>query len=396
MTARVVRPIEVASGPRVLDQLVPALGEALDGGPPVLPVPEGGGERAARLLRAMRPAEPLPTDAAVVVQTSGSTGEPKGVLLSAAALRASAAAALDRLGGPGPWLCALPATHIGGLQVLVRSVLTGNTPVVLDLTAGFDPENFAAATVRLFAATSGRRYTALVPTQLRRILQAGGAVRDAARAYTAILVGGAAVPAELLREAADAELQIVTTYGCTETAGGCVYDGRPLDGVSVRVNADGRIQVTGPVLASGYRTATDSVVFSDSWFTTKDLGRLDDDGRLIVLGRVDDVVISGGRNVPLSAVEAVIADHPEVRDVACAGVEDAEWGHRIAAVIVARNPGSPPNLESVRSFVASRAPASYPPRQLIVVERLPMLANGKVDRLALVELARQNDALKVG
>jgi o-succinylbenzoate---CoA ligase len=395
MAAAKMRPIEVASGPRVLDQLVPALTDALNGGRPVLPVPEGAGERAARLLHAMRPEESLPADAAVVVQTSGSTGEPKGVLLSAEALRASAAAALDRLGGPGFWLCALPATHIGGVQVLVRSVLTGNTPVVLDLTAGFDPENFAAATVRLFAATSGRRYTALVPTQLRRILQAGGAARDAARAYNAILVGGAAVPAELLREAARAELRVVTTYGCTETAGGCVYDGRPLVRVSVRINADGRIQVSGPVLASGYRTATDDVVFSDPWFTTKDLGQLDDSGRLVVFGRVDDVVISGGHNVPLSAVEAVIADHPQVRDVTCAGVEDPEWGHRIVAVIVPRHSASPPDLDSVRSFVASRAPVSHAPRQVIVVDRLPMLDNGKVDRLALVELARRN-AVKVG
>jgi O-succinylbenzoic acid--CoA ligase len=394
MAAAVIRPIEVASGPRALDQLMPALIDALQGGPPVLPVPEGAGERAARFLRAMRPEHPLPTDAAVSVQTSGSTGEPKGVLLSAAALQASAESTLARLGGSGHWLCALPATHIAGLQVLVRSIVADCTPVMLDLAAGFDPEAFAAATVRLFAATSGRRYTALVPTQLRRILHAGGAVVDAARAYTAILVGGAAVPAELIRQAAAAELKVVTTYGCTETAGGCVYDGRPLDGVSVRIGGDGRIQVSGPVLASGYRTATEDVVFSDPWFTTEDLGQFDGDGRLIVLGRVDDVVISGGHNVPLHALEAVIATHPDVREVACAGVEDAEWGHRIVAVIVPR--GRAPSLDELRSLVASRSPAWYAPRQLVVIDALPTLSNGKVDRQALVGLARQAEALRAG
>jgi o-succinylbenzoate---CoA ligase len=393
---RELRPVEVGSGPQVLDRLVPVLTAALDGGPAVLPVPEGAGERAARLLRAMRPADPLRTDAALVVQTSGSTGEPKGVLLSADALRASASAALTRLGGPGHWLCALPATHIAGLQILVRSVLADSTPVVLDLAAGFDPEGFAAATVRLFATTTGRRYTALVPTQLRRILQAQSAVLDAARAYTAILVGGAASSTQLLREAAATGLPVVTTYGCTETAGGCVYDGRPLDGVSVGISDDGRIRVSGPVLASGYRTAAHDVVFTDPWFTTKDLGQLGEDGRLSVLGRADDVVVTGGLNVPLAAVEAVVAAHPDVRDVACAGVEDAEWGHRIVAVVVPRDPASPPSLESVRSFVASRSPVSYAPRQLVVANSLPMLASGKVDRLALVELARRAEALKVG
>ena len=398
MTARgrTVRPVEVASGPDVLDQLVPVLRDALDGGPPVLPVPEGAGERAARLLHAMRPDDPLPTDAALVVQTSGSTGEPKGVLLSAPALRASATAALARLGGPGHWLCALPATHIAGLQILVRSILTDTTPVVLDLGAGFDPEGFAAATVRLFAATTGRRYTALVPTQLRRILQSESAVLDAARAYTAIRVGGAAASTQLLREAAAAGLRVTTTYGCTETAGGCVYDGQPLDGVAVGITDDGRIRVSGPVLASGFRTAAHDVVFSDPWFTTKDLGQLDSDGRLTVLGRADDVIVTGGLNVPLLAAEAMVAAHPEVRDVACAGIEDAEWGHRIVAVVVPRNPTTPPSLESVRSFVATRSPVSYAPRQLVVVDALPMLASGKVDRLALVELARQAEALKVG
>jgi len=393
---RELRPVDVPAGPEVLDHLLPALAEALDGGPAVLPVPVSSGGRATRLVEAMRPHDPVPAGTALVIPTAGSTGEPKGVLLSATALRASAETALGRLGGPGHWLAALPATHIAGLQVLIRSAVAGSTPVVLDLADGFDAETFAAATVRLFAGTTGRRYTALVPTQLRRILDAETAVLDAARAYHAILIGGAAAPEHLLQQAAEAGIPVVTTYGMTETSGGCVYDGRPLPGVGLGIDDAGRIRVSGAVLATGYRTPTEDVVFDDPWFTTSDLGQISDDGMLTVLGRADDVVVTGGVNVPLSAVESAVADHPAVSEVACTAVEDAEWGQRVVAVVVPKESAHGPTLESVRAHVARRSPASYAPRQLVVVEALPNLPSGKVDRVALEELARQAEALKVG
>lgn len=392
---RPVRVVEVPAGPGVLDTVLPAVAAALADGPALLPVPEGGGERTARLIEALRPQDPVDADTALLVPTSGSTGEPKGVLLSSGAVTAAAEASLQRLGGPGHWLLALPATHAGGLQVLVRSLVSGTTPVVLDLSDGFDAEAFAAATVRLFARTSGRRYTALVPTQLSRLLDGERTVLDAARAYHAILLGGATAPEPLLQRAALAGIPVVTTYGMTETSGGCTYDGRALAGVELSIDDAGRIVVTGPTVASGYRTADGDEPFADRTFTTSDLGRLDD-GVLTVLGRVDDVVVTGGVNVPLAAVEALLATHPGVAAAACTGVEDPEWGQRVVAVVVPEPDTCPPGLEDLRGFVADRAPGPYAPRQLLVVDALPLLPSGKVDRLALAELARQGDALRVG
>ena len=189
-----------------------------------------------------------PAGTAVVIATSGSTGEPKLVALSGAALRASARATEARLGGPGRWLLALPAEHVAGIQVIVRALLAGAPPVVMDLRTGFRPDAFAAATAAL---GPGRRYTSLVPTQLRRILDAEGAVA-ALRSYAAVLVGGAALDPATRERALAAGVRVVTTYGMSETAGGCVYDGVPLDGVTVELDEDGRILLGGPTLASGY------------------------------------------------------------------------------------------------------------------------------------------------
>lgn len=294
----------------------------------------------------------------LVVATSGSTGEPKQVLLSAAALRASAAASLARLGGPGQWLLALPVSAIGGLQVLVRSTLAGTDPVVL----AEHPDFGTAAAVM----DADRRYTALVPTQLRRLLdtaEAGG-LAD----FDAVLVGGAAADAELLRLARAAGVPVVTTYGMTETCGGCVYAGVPLDEVSVALDADGRIRISGPVLFSGYRDRPDltSRVLSDGWLSTTDIGRLDHDGRLEVLGRADDVVVSGGVNVGTAAVRDRLLEHPAVRDAAVVGAADAEWGARVVAFIVAE--GAAPSLGELRDFVSVRLPRTWAPREVVPVD----------------------------
>ncbi len=395
---RPISTVVVPPGPDVLDRLIPPLRAALEGGPAVLPLPSGPADLQKRIAEILVPSRPVPADVALVAPTSGSTGEPKGVLLSAAALRASASATLDWLGGPGHWLLALPATHIAGLQVLVRSIAAGTEPVALDLSTGFDPDEFAAATVRLFGRTSGRRYTALVPTQLTRILDAGGAVLDAARAYHAILLGGAPTPEPLLQRAALAGVPIVTTYGMTETAGGCVYDGRALDGVTVRTDPDGRIQIEGPVLAHGYRSAKKDELFSAGAFTTADLGELADDGMLTVIGRVDEVVISGGVNVPLLAAESAVAGHPRVKEAACVGVPDATWGQRVVTVVVPRDPAQPPTLASVRAHVSRKAPAAFAPYDIVVVDELPHLPSGKVDRAALagVAAARAHAPASVG
>ena len=349
--------------------LLPALAAALDGGPPVVPAV------AAEVLAALRPGEPLEHDDVVlVVPTSGSTGEAKGVLLTADNLRASALATADRLGGHGQWLLAIPSTHVGGLQVLVRSLLAGTTPEVLP-EGPSTASAFAEATGRL---TGARRYVSLVPTQLRRLLDRDGL--DALRAYDAVLLGGAAAPPVLLAQARGAGVRVVTTYGMSETSGGCVYDGVPLDGVRVRVDG-GRVRLGGPVVARGYRLRPDltAAAFDGDVFTTSDLGRLDG-GVLTVLGRADDVLVSGGENVAPLAVEAALESHPSVVEAAVTGVPDDEWGTRVVALVVLREPLT---LGEARDHVAAVLPRSWAPRALREVDALPLLASGKLDRAAL-------------
>src|SRR3954464_12335183 len=263
--------------------------------PPPAPPAVVAGPRAV-----LRPEQPLEPGADLVVVTSGSTGGGRAALLSAAAVRGSAAATLERLGGPGHWLLALPVSAIAGLQVLCRSVLAGSPP-----TVRAREEPLSAAVARMPA---GRRYTALVPTQLRRFLAAEA---GALRAFDAVLVGGAATDAALLRRARQEDVRVVTTYGMTETAGGCVYDGHPLDGVQVRVR-NSEVELAGPTLALGYRLdpAATGAAFAAGWFATRDAGSLDADGRLTVHGRLDDVLVTGGVNVAPQAVGAALRATP--------------------------------------------------------------------------------------
>jgi len=372
----------VALTPGSTDATLPALRRALTGdGPALALVDAAPGGPPASVVDMLAPDAPVDRDdVAVVVATSGSTGAPKGVLLTGAALRASAAAAHDRLGGSGRWLLALSPARAGGLQVLVRSLLAETAPVTMP--GPFTAEAFAAATASM---GSGPRYTALVPTQLRRVLDAGGAAVDALASFDAIVLGGAAAPAALRRRADAAGVRVVPSYGMTETCGGCVYAGRPLEGVSVRLAQDGRIAVGGATVFAGYRLRPDltAAALVDGWHLTQDRGRLDADGRLEVLGRLDDVAVSGGVNVPLAAVEEALADLPELADVAVVGVSDEIWGERVVAYVVPR-PGRPaPSLAAVRDHVGATLPRTYAPREVVVVDALPTLPSGKVDRLTL-------------
>jgi len=318
-------------------------------------------------------------DGPIVVRTSGSTGRPKDVVLSAAALRASATAAQSRLGGPGQWLLQLPPAQVGGLQVLVRSLLAGTQPIL----AAEHPSLPAAVE----AMAGSRRFTSVVPTQLHRLAAVGelAVLRD----FDAVLVGGAALAPELLRRCMDAGVTVVATYGLSETCGGCVYDGRALDGVHVRLGSDGRIRLAGPVLFDGYLDDTEATaqVLRDGWLLTGDLGRLDEDGRLHVLGRVDDVVVSGGVNVALSAVSAALRQLPGVGDAAAVGVSDPEWGTRVTACLVVAAGEPTPDLASVRDFCAETLPRTWAPRAVVRLESLPLLPGGKLDRAALQALA---------
>lgn len=329
---------------------------------------------AATAAPAERVAEPL------VLRTSGSTGRPKSVVLSHQALLTSARATHDRLGGPGQWVLNLPPTYVAGLQVLFRSVVAGTEPV---LQTGSMAET-------LDAMTAPRRYVSLVPTQLRRLLDSAEDPSELAAltGFDAVLVGGGPLWPEARAAAEAAGVRVVQTYGMAETCGGCVYDGRPLDGVEVRIADDGQVLLRGPVLFDGYADdpARTADVLDDGWLRTQDLGRLDDDGRLWILGRVDSVIISGGVNVAAEAVEVMIERHPDVTGAVVVGVPDPEWGERVTAVV---ETCGALDLAELRDLVEPRA---WAPRALVPTDRLPHLPNGKVDRQAARALAVSEEA----
>ena len=319
------------------------------------------------------PGEPEP----LIVETSGSTGRPKRVVLSRRAVLASVRATERRLGTSGRWLLTLPASYVAGLQVVCRSLVAGHEPVLLEEHASF--VEAAAATV----GSGDPAFVSLVPTQLHRMLEVPAEVA-ALRTVHTVLLGGGPVDASLRARAAEAGVRVVATYGSSETAGGCVYDGHPLDGVALAIGRDGRVRIGGPTLFEGYdgdpALTAESLV--DGWFLTSDAGRLDEDGRLQVLGRIDDVVISGGVNVPTPAVAARLREHPAVAAAEVLGVPDDEWGHRVVAFVVGDL-----GLDEARDWVAAAHPRSWAPRSVVALDAVPLLPNGKPDRVRLRELA---------
>ncbi len=364
-------------------ELARALLDALDGGPAVLPL-DPRNPVAGDVRDAMRPDEPVEPGTAVIIPTSGSTGRPKGTLLSTQALLASARATHARLGGPGRWLLATPPVYIGGLQVLVRSHLAGTTPVVLDTSQGFRPEAFEEAAREVFSSP-GPHYTALVPTQLARLLDAGGA---GAEGFDAIVLGGAALPDELRRRAERAGVSVVPSYGMSETASGCVYDGVPLDGVAVRLGDKDRIEVSGAVLAHGYRLDPEQTAtsFVDGWFRTNDIGRLSADGRLTVLGRIDDMINTGGVKVPARHVDDALTRQDGVAAACVVGLPDPEWGQLVAAVVVPASSAHPPSVDRLRDAVKADLGPAAAPKLIRTLDELPLIGPGKVDRSAVRRL----------
>lgn len=375
-----MREVWLDGGAESVAELSRALSAAFEGGPAVLPL--DAKDPSARSLRdAMGPQRPVEPGTAVIVATSGSSGAAKGVLLSLSALIASATATHRRLGGPGRWLLATPARYVGGLQVLVRSLLAGTSPAVLP-TDRFRTEDFADAAAPVLA-DDGPRYTALVPTQLTRLLDAGGAGVAAARAFDAIIVGAAPTSVKLRERAAEAGVAIVPAYGMSETASGCVYDGIPLDGVRVELAEDGRIRLAGAVLAHGYRLRPDLTAksFSGGRFTTSDRGRIHPDGRLEVLGRIDDVINTGGVKVPAAAVEQVLTAQPGVREACVVGLPDAEWGEALVAMVVPDGP--PPDVGGLRAMVRAALGPAATPKRFEFASALPLRGPGKIDREAV-------------
>jgi O-succinylbenzoic acid--CoA ligase len=326
---------------------------------------------AEGILGLLREWDAADTPRPLVIETSGSTGRPKRVLLSRDAMRASALATQQRLGGPGQWVLNLPPTYVAGVQVLYRSVVAGTDPIAFR-------DSFAATRPRVH----GRAFVSLVPTQLVRLLadpEETAALED----FEAVLVGGGPLRREVREEAESRGVRVVQTYGMSETCGGCVYDGVPLDGVELRIDEDEQVLVRGPMLFDGYEGEPErtAAAFRDGWLVTDDLGHWTPEGRLAIDGRVDDVVISGGVKVPGAAVATALLRHPDVNEAEVVGVPDDEWGERVVAVVTA---SGPVDLDELRDLVQ---PREWAPRSLLVVDALPLLPNGKVDRVTLEELA---------
>lgn len=340
---------------------------------------------------------PIPEDTVLaagtiaVVTTSGSTGVPKSVVLSRSAITASAMATAERLGG-GQWLLALPATYVAGLQVLARSLVQGHEPAIL--AGHFTPMTFVAAAGLMHSFHDGiaaPRYTSLVPAQLHTLLEASDdpAVVGAARSFAAILVGGQAVPPVMLARAAELGWSIVRTYGSTETSGGCVYDGVPLDRVSLRI-VDGELLVAGPTLADGYlgdaeRTTTAFPTDADGvrWYRTGDAGRLDEGGVLSIDGRIDNVIISGGTNVSLDRVERIVRTVGGFTQAVVVGAAHDHWG-QVPVIVATTDPDGA--LAAARERAADEIGVAARPDRVIVVDEIPHLSSGKPDRPALTRL----------
>lgn len=374
---------DLAPGPAWL----PVLAAAFEAGAAVLPVdarlagPEReallartrpthafDGERVARLPDGLR----VDPSLALVVPTSGTGGRSKLVELSREAVEAAVRTSAEVLGAGAAdrWLCCLPPAHVGGLLVLLRGVVLG-APVVVH--PGFDP---AAVDAEPDVA-----FVSLVPTMLARLLDAGAGLAR----FRAVLVGGAALDPALADRAAGAGARVVATYGCTESCGGVVYDGRPLPGTEVRIGEGSEVLLRGPTLMRGYlrdATAT-AAVLAGGWLRTGDAGRLGLDGQLVVDGRLDEAIRTGGERVWPEEVEAALADHPGVAEVAVAGRPDPAWGERVVAFVVPRDPARPPSLEELRDHAARRIARFKAPRELVLVDALPRTSSGKLRRRAL-------------
>lgn len=353
------------------------------------------------------------TGAAAVVRTSGSTGVPKQTLLSWNALEASAQMTAEALGGHGQWLLPLQPSYVAGLAVLTRSLVAGTSPVVL-LEGTTDPQRFTAAAEQL---TGDRRFVSLVPTQLKRLLNHSedAALLAALRRFDAILLGGGSTRPELFAQARALGLKVVRTYGMSETCGGCVYDGYPLPGVSISIDAEGRVQLAGAMLAMGYfgdeqltaqKFGLDPT--GDHYFRTDDLGSLTTEPagevdtsahvsgsgysarivtKLSITGRVDDVITTGGVKVSADQVRQAIEEHSRVRDAFVTGVQDPEWGQKVvAAVVLSATSREGSTFEEIDQLVEQHLGSAAVPKHYELLGSLPLLPNGKPDRQQLRRL----------
>lgn len=328
--------------------------------------------------------QPVRGGVGAVVSTSGTTAEPRHVVLSREALETSARAvseALEVVPAEDHWLACVPLHHIAGLAIVARSYFCGTA---LTVQPSFDVAAVGASSAHCTLVS-------LVPTMLSRLLEARAPLGE----FRRLLLGGGPLPSSLRRLAADAGARVATTYGMSETGGGCVHDGIPLRGVQISISEESEILVKGDVVMSGYHLdlpATRIAFTSDGWLRTGDLGATDSRGRLEVIDRMKDIVITGGVNVSPSAVERVLMEHPAVLEVCVIGAPDDEWGERVVACVVPRSAADPPGLEELRSFGSERLSPAELPRELRLVAELPRSAGGKVIRRRLRRMAQSTNA----
>ena len=391
--ARPLVRVPVPPGPEGPLRLLPALAAALDGsGPAVAPVPTVSAtvsnDYVMSLLAALRADDPSLSlesdDVAAVIATSGSTGAPRGVLLTAGQLT-SMTTTVNGEGAHPQWVAALPVTSMGGINVLVRALAAGRDPVIVSSVGGAGPftaHDFHDAVDRAARQADDVR-VALVPAQLSRLLADDRGI-EALQRCRQVLVGGAATRPSLRAGARDLGITVTTTYGATETAGGCVFDGRPLAGVTVTADGTpGVVTISGPCVALGYRGEPEltRATFTADGYRTPDLGEVETDGTLRIVGRADDVVVIRGVNVSPLAVERVVADLPDVVTAAAVTVGAADGEPSVHVFVEVRD--SAPDVEdAVRDAVTTRLGRAARP-VVHRVPRLPHLPNGKVDRREL-------------
>ncbi len=372
-------------------ELAPLIVAAWDAGDAVLPLnpalPAAELDRLVALARpthvvdadGMRSAHPrgvpVGSDTAAVVCTSGTTGAPKAVELTRSGLTSMGAGVSHAVGAGSAdrWLACHPLFFVAGLAIIGRSWVTGVPVTVHD---GFELERVGAA-----PADDGVTIVSLVPTTLRRLLRAGTLAQ-----FRAVVVGGAPLPGPLRIEAQAVGLEVFDAYGLTETWGGCVTNGVANDAVAVRLSDDGEVLLRGAPVMRHYRNdtaLTNEAFTSDGWFRTGDVGVFSPDGRLAIVDRIKDLIITGGVNVSPTEVEGVVAQHPDVADACVIGVPDDEWGERVVVCVVAHDAASPPSLTDIRSFVRERLGAPKAPKELRIVDQIPRSPAGKALRRLL-------------
>ena len=312
---------------------------------------------------------------AAIVESSGSTGTPKRISISTNALLHAARAGQERLGPQGQWLLALPINFIAGQQVLVRSLLADAQPVIMNTAMPFTADAFLRSTLLM---SHENKYTSLVPFQLAKLVaqaQSDEVLLAALRSFRAIVVGGQSTPSELRAKAIDLGLKVIISYGMTETAGGCVFDGIPLDGVRLKIAPDSRLLISGKTLAEN----------QDDWIFTNDLAELSADGKLNIIGRADRVIISGGLKLSLERVEYLGSELAGVEEIAAVSLPDQSFGERVGIAYI----GSPEVADDIANQLAHLLGPAGKPIRVIRVDKLPKLLTGKTDNKLVAQLFSQ-------